>query len=44
MVMCNAVLGALQESLIGLYSDQLRAMREAGLSDEVSGGFLSRNQ
>jgi demethoxyubiquinone hydroxylase (CLK1/Coq7/Cat5 family) len=32
----NAVLGALQESLTGLYNDQLRAMREAGLSDEVS--------
>jgi hypothetical protein len=31
----NAVLGALQESLTGLYNDQLRAMREAGLSDEV---------
>ncbi|WIA20957.1 hypothetical protein OEZ85_005295 [Tetradesmus obliquus] len=32
----NAVLGALQESLTGLYNDQLRAMREAGLSDEES--------
>ncbi|KAF6262090.1 hypothetical protein COO60DRAFT_690086 [Scenedesmus sp. NREL 46B-D3] len=31
----NAVLGALQESLTGLYNDQLRAMREAGLSDEA---------
>ncbi|WIA20956.1 hypothetical protein OEZ86_004853 [Tetradesmus obliquus] len=32
----NAVLGALQESLTGLYNDQLRAMREAGLSDEAA--------